>query len=183
MTRQRSRVLLATFAVAAALAAKVSAQDRPSAWVFEVAAIKPHNPADTGGGFSFQHGRLTVSNTFFKILVMSAYDVKDFQISGGPNWIDSERFDILAQAPDDSDHRDLNPMLQALLADRFKLALHGRLERPACTLWSSPKMDPSSRGPPRTPNAPCEWDQTECPPRKCRFTTLPIHFPATSVAA
>ena len=124
MTRQRSRLALATFAVAAALAARVSAQDRPSARVFEVAAIKPHNPADTGGGFSFQHGRLTVSNTFFKILVMSAYDVKDFQIFGGPNWIDSERFDILARAPDDSDHRDLNPMLQALLADRFKLALH-----------------------------------------------------------
>jgi hypothetical protein len=84
MTRQRSRVPLATLALAAALAAGVSAQDRPSAPVFEVAAIKPHNPADAGGGFSFQHGRLTISNTVLKVLVMSGYEVEDFQISGGP---------------------------------------------------------------------------------------------------
>jgi uncharacterized protein (TIGR03435 family) len=116
--------VVVTLALNAALASGVRAQDRPAGPVFEVAAIKPHNPDEAGGGFSFQHGRLNISNTVLKGLVMSAYGVEEFQISGGPIWIGSERFDILAQAPDGSDHRNLSPMLQALLADRFKLALH-----------------------------------------------------------
>jgi uncharacterized protein (TIGR03435 family) len=124
MTRESLRPLLATLTLTTALATGVHAQDRTTAPVFEVAAIKPHNPSDAGGGFSFQHGRLIISNTWLRILVMSAYGVKDFQVSGGPNWIDSEKFDVLAQAPYNSDPRDLNPMLQALLADRFKLAVH-----------------------------------------------------------
>jgi uncharacterized protein (TIGR03435 family) len=124
MTRPSSRACLATVGLTAALATAVRAQDQPSPPVFEVAAIKPHNPSDAGGGFRFQHGRLTISNTELKVLVMSAYGVNQFQISGGPNWMDSERFAILAQAPGGSDHRHLSPMLQALLADRFKLALH-----------------------------------------------------------
>ena len=124
MAAENLRVLVVTFALNAALASGVRAQDRPAGPVFEVAAIKPHNPDEAGGGFSFQHGRLNISNTVLKVLVMSAYGVEEFQISGGPIWIGSERFDILAQAPDGSDHRDLSPMLQALLADGFKLALH-----------------------------------------------------------
>lgn len=124
MTRQSSRALLGILALTSALATEARAQDRSAAPVFEVAAIKPHHPADPGGGFSFQHGRLTISNTWLTLLVMSAYGVKDFQVSGGPDWADSERFDILAEAPDRADTRDLKPMLQALLADRFELALH-----------------------------------------------------------
>jgi uncharacterized protein (TIGR03435 family) len=117
-------MLFVTLALNAALASGVRAQDRPAAPVFEVAAIKPHNPEEGGGGFSFQHGRLNISNTWLRVLIMSAYGVEDFQISGGPRWIDSERFDVLAQAPDNSQRRDLNLMLRALLEDRFRLALH-----------------------------------------------------------
>jgi uncharacterized protein (TIGR03435 family) len=119
VTAERLRALVVILAASGA-----RAQDRPATPVFEVAAIKPHNPADAGGGFSFQHGRLSISNTWVRLLITSAYGVKDFQISGGPNWIDSERFDVLAQAPNNSDPRDLNPMLQALLEDRFKLGFH-----------------------------------------------------------
>ena len=133
MTRPSSRACLATVGLTAALATTVRAQDQPFPPVFEVAAIKPHNPSDAGGGFRFQHGRLTISNTELKVLVMSAYGVNQLQVSGGPNWMDSERFDMLAQAPDGSDHRHLSPMLPALLADRFKLAFTGRPERPTCT--------------------------------------------------
>lgn len=76
--------------------------------------------------------------------------------------MDSERFDILAQAPDGSAHRHLSPMLQALLGDRFKLALHReirettmyalalakngpKLERSALKAQYSIEMRPASR--------------------------------------
>src|SRR5277367_1597314 len=114
MTRL-SLALLAVVIVTGALATGGRAQDRAAAPVFEVAAIKPHNPADAGGGVSFQHGRLNISNTSLRVLVMSAYGVEDFQISGGPSWMNTERFDVLANAPENSDPNDLNLMLQALL--------------------------------------------------------------------
>ncbi len=106
------------------LGCQIRAQDRPAGPAFEVAAVKPHNPADAGGGYSFQHGRLTISKTWLRVLIMSAYNVKDFQITGGPGWMDSDRFDVIAKAPDKFDPRDQTLMLQSLLADRFKLALH-----------------------------------------------------------
>jgi len=119
-----AHALICAIALAVMFAPAIHAQDRPAAPAFEVAAIKPHNPNEPGGGYSFQHGRLNISNTWLRILVMNAYEVKDFQISGGPSWIDSERFDVVAKAPDTADPRDLNPMLRALLEDRFKLAVH-----------------------------------------------------------
>jgi bla regulator protein blaR1 len=54
-----------------------------------------------------------------------AYNFQDFQISGGPGWIKSERFDIEAKAEGNPSRRQIEgPMLQALLKDRFQLKLH-----------------------------------------------------------
>jgi uncharacterized protein (TIGR03435 family) len=58
-----------------------------------------------------------------KLLMTIAYRVQDFQISGGPNWIGSDRFDIVAKAEEGSNSK-IPEMLQALLEDRFKLTLH-----------------------------------------------------------
>ena len=56
---------------------------------------------------------------------MGAYGVGPHEISGGPDWLDSDRFEILAKADRPTDDDDvLMLMLQSLLADRFKLALH-----------------------------------------------------------
>ncbi|MBZ5607764.1 MAG: TIGR03435 family protein [Acidobacteriia bacterium] len=72
MLKRKSRACL-RFLLTATLVIGIRAQDRSSLPAFEVAAIKPHNPADPGGGFGFQHGRLTISNTWLKILVMTVY--------------------------------------------------------------------------------------------------------------
>jgi uncharacterized protein (TIGR03435 family) len=54
-----------------------------------------------------------------------AYNLQDFQISGGPGWIKSERYDIDAKAEGNPPRRQIEgPMLQALLKDRFQLRLH-----------------------------------------------------------
>src|SRR5579872_3311036 len=109
--------------IAGLLSTSVCSQERPLGPVFEVASVRPHDRNVTSGGFAFQHGRLTISNAPLRNLIRNAYKVHDFQISGGPSWMDSERFDILAKAPEGSSPEDLNRMLQALLAERFRLVI------------------------------------------------------------
>jgi uncharacterized protein (TIGR03435 family) len=58
-----------------------------------------------------------------RVLIMRAYDVQNFQVSG-PSWLDSQRFDIITKVPDGATKQDARIMLQNLLADRFKLRLH-----------------------------------------------------------
>jgi len=57
-----------------------------------------------------------------KVLIMRAYGVQSFQVSG-PSWMDNQRFDIMAKVPDGATRDDARIMLQNLLADRFKLKL------------------------------------------------------------
>ena len=60
-----------------------------------------------------------------KTLIGVAYRVQEFQISGGPNWVGSDRFDVEGKTEDRSADPDrLRLMLQALLGDRFQLKLH-----------------------------------------------------------
>lgn len=71
------------------------------------------------------HGRLTATNVPLRILIQKGFHVKDFQISGGPGWVGTERYDIVAktESADISDD-DLWLLLQPLLTDRFKLKFH-----------------------------------------------------------
>jgi len=57
-------------------------------------------------------------------LIRIAYNVDPEKISGGPSWLEMDRFDILAKPPEGSKNEALRRMLQALLADRFDLAIH-----------------------------------------------------------
>ncbi len=103
----------------------VEAQELPR-WEFEVAAIKP---ATAGVRASFTEiapggERFTATHTTLKLLIMTAYGVTDRQVSGGPNWVNSEYYDIEAKAPHPSEREQIPKMLQTLLADRFQLKLH-----------------------------------------------------------
>jgi uncharacterized protein (TIGR03435 family) len=66
---------------------------------------------------------LHYSNVNLKEVIGKAYKVQQYQIRG-PSWIETERFDIVAKFPTDPAEDQVPLMLQALLADRFKLALH-----------------------------------------------------------
>jgi uncharacterized protein (TIGR03435 family) len=57
-------------------------------------------------------------------LIAAAYGVDTEKVLGGPSWLDTERFDIIAKAPDGAPQQAVRPMLQALLAERFKLVVH-----------------------------------------------------------
>ncbi len=96
---------------------------------FEVASIKPSAPQQAGimrvTMGTAPGGRYTASGVTVKMLIQQAYDVKDYQISGGPSWISSERYDINAKAetPDVS-REQMRVLLQSLLAERFNLKIH-----------------------------------------------------------
>ena len=70
------------------------------------------------------NGRLTAINVTLKRCIMGAYAVGPNQIFGGPDWLDADRFEITAKAEQPVGDQILMTMLQGLLAERFKLALH-----------------------------------------------------------
>jgi uncharacterized protein (TIGR03435 family) len=57
-------------------------------------------------------------------LIAAAYGVDGEKVLGGPSWLDTDRFDVIAKAPDGAPQQAVRPMLQALLVERFKLAVH-----------------------------------------------------------
>jgi uncharacterized protein (TIGR03435 family) len=113
---------------------------------FEVASIKPNRSGDMFIRIMFQPGRFTANGVTTKHLITMAYNVRDFQVSGGPGWINSERYDIEAKVPDsiaeelpklppDQREEKSRLMIQSLLADRFGLKLsHTTKELPAYAL-------------------------------------------------
>src|SRR6476620_8172887 len=93
---------------------------------FEVASIKPAPPP--GGNnmmvrMGGDPGRIDYANVSLKDVIRLAYRVKNYQIAG-PDWLESARFNIVAKLPEGSSREQIPEMLQALLAERFKLALH-----------------------------------------------------------
>src|SRR5580692_7318422 len=92
---------------------------------FEVADVKANKSGEVRMAVDMQGGgRLTMHNVPMKVMVTMAYHVRPDAITGGPAWIDSDRFDIIAKAAQTTPPDDLRRMLQTLLAERFKLAIH-----------------------------------------------------------
>jgi bla regulator protein BlaR1 len=134
----RRRFLLVTSGIVAlgvvsALRAQAPATDtNPPA--FEVASVRPNRSGANANSIGLQPGGgFRAINAPLRALIAVAYGTPrplfDFQISGGPKWIESDRFDIVAKAaggpqpgPDGPTRENL--MLRSLLAERFQLAVH-----------------------------------------------------------
>jgi len=114
--RRKSTVLVRVVLI---LACCASAQE------FEVASIKPAAPDERrmfigpgpGGGIS-------VTNMTLKQMIQNAWHIMPFQISGGPAWIDSARYNVVAKPEKKPAPEENMRMLQALLKDRFQLVIH-----------------------------------------------------------
>jgi uncharacterized protein (TIGR03435 family) len=91
---------------------------------FEAATIKPSVDRPGHSGSHSRTGMIVLTGQTLKGLICAAYEVKDFQVSGGPKWIDGDRFDVNAKAPGAEEGPQLKAMLQTLLADRFQLVIH-----------------------------------------------------------
>lgn len=93
---------------------------------FEVAAIKLSQPGAQGQGLTIQGKRMVTRNTSLSFLITFAYGVHPKQLSGGPAWLDAEKFDINAEpdAEGQPSDKQLRSMLRKLLADRFQFKFH-----------------------------------------------------------
>jgi uncharacterized protein (TIGR03435 family) len=96
------------------------------AQAFEVASIKPDPPGgvSTGNLQVLPGGRLSAQRVLLRFFIQNAYNVRPFQISGAPDWINSEGYDIEAKAEGDPGPEEMRRMMQALLEDRFKMKSH-----------------------------------------------------------
>jgi uncharacterized protein (TIGR03435 family) len=117
-------LLLAALAGAGAYAGPQTSSAAPS---FEVASIKP-SASDAAIGMYGESGRFFASNVTLRMLVAFAYDRREFEVGGGPNWAAGERFSIEATFPPGvpppqtiEGRQQMRRMLQALLTDRFGL--------------------------------------------------------------
>ncbi len=111
----------------ALLAGSAFAQTFEVASVKQSPAVKPgervfDGPA-RGGPCSPDPGQITWTYARFVDLLMTAYDVRNYQIRG-PAWLESERYDVLARVPPGATKEQVRAMWQNLLAERFGLALH-----------------------------------------------------------
>ncbi len=91
---------------------------------FEAASVKPSKEEAGSSSWNSRPGYLAMHNQTLRALIGIAYQVKDRQLSGGPKWLDSDRFDIEARAAGPARDPQLLAMLQTLLAERFQVALH-----------------------------------------------------------
>jgi len=92
---------------------------------FEVASIKPAEPLtpQTNLGLHVDGAQIRVTYMSVKDLIGMAYPVKFEQVLG-PDWLASERFDIVAKLPDGATRKQVPGMLQTLIEDRFQMKMH-----------------------------------------------------------
>ncbi|MEZ2347285.1 TIGR03435 family protein [Terriglobus sp. RCC_193] len=119
--------MIRAVALGIVMAAGVAAAQSP-ATSFEVATIKPVDPGPKAGRFLRMENdhRFVATNFTLKLLIAAAYDLNPRTISGGPGWVDADKFTIEALTPGDKrpDHDQQMLMLRTLLHDRFHLAFH-----------------------------------------------------------
>src|SRR5688572_8095902 len=107
--------------VALALAAAIALQ----AQSFDVASIKPNHSGSESSALNIQPGgRWTAVNIPVRTLILRAYRIQPSQLIGAPDWVSTERFDVVATAPAGTPPEQMQSMVRSLLADRFKLAVH-----------------------------------------------------------
>lgn len=125
MTRTWAYAGIAAGLTAIAMVAAFGQSDAPE---FEVADIHS-SAASTAqnqymrGGF-YRGGRYEVRNATMVDLIRTAYAVDADKVTGGPGWMETDRFDVIAKAPADAKPETLQLMLRSLLANRFKLVYH-----------------------------------------------------------
>src|SRR5262249_14286691 len=110
-------------AVGLLMSGALLAQNAPRP-VFAVASIRPNDPSlrQQIDMRALPDGTLTATNVSLKFLITVAYGVQDVQVSGGPGWLQTATFNILAK-PDEGVKLQFRPMLQSLLEDRFALVV------------------------------------------------------------
>ena len=116
-----SVIFSAVVGLSVSLLAQSPPDPKPPA--FEVASIK-RNTSNETPSLTINAGRLTIRNGPTRAIIRSAFALQDFQVVGGPDWIDTDGWDVTAKAEAGAERQPMGPMVQSLLAESFKLVAH-----------------------------------------------------------
>lgn len=120
---------------------------------FEVATIKLHTGVLSYSGREINGPLVTFTAMTGSDLILNAFDIRDFQLDGGPNWMKVDRYDINARAMGEAvpTVADVRRMTQAMLTERFQFQFHRTLrEMPVYALVpakSGSKLKANESGP------------------------------------
>lgn len=128
MTSRRLCVLIIAAGIVLLLPAQ--GQDKPAQLIFDVASVKPSKPGLLNGEIKPIPGGegYLAQNISVKLMISLMYKVPMRQIKGGPDWLNSDHFDVEAKADHSYSKEDLHVMFQNLLADRFALKFHKEIK-------------------------------------------------------
>jgi uncharacterized protein (TIGR03435 family) len=138
-------MLVASIADGMIVASVVKAQE--TAATFDAVSIKPNTSGDLRGAdvLYFPVGRAVGTKVTARRIVLQAYQLTDGQLSGGPDWFDSDRFDLEAKTGKPASVPQLRQMLQSTLADRFKLVVRHEVKVMPVYLLTVGKNGPKSK--------------------------------------
>jgi len=93
---------------------------------FEVASVKPHSSSggSTINSIARDPGLVAYTGLTVRGLMKEAYGLKVYPLSTGPDALSTDRYDVIAKVSPDASKEQRMLMLQALLAERFKLVVH-----------------------------------------------------------
>src|SRR6187402_2554840 len=116
--------LIVALGVAASLSASLLGQAPTARPAFDVTSVQVSTRPQPGmRGGVLRGTRYELRNATMLDLVRTAYNVQPERVSGGPSWLEWNRFDIAALAPEKTPADRLREMLKTLLAERFKLVV------------------------------------------------------------
>jgi len=186
----RATLLINIFLTGAILHAQ-STDTRPT---LDAASVKPAPPPDgrggrrvamMGGPGADTPGRINFENIGLGAVISKAYGVKNYQISA-PDWFNSERYNIIATVPPGTTLEQFRLMLQNLLADRFKVALHKETrEMPIYSLAiakNGPRLKKAAPDPPPDANSPTDDRESRPGPLAKDRDGYPVLGPGMTMA-
>lgn len=92
---------------------------------FDAASIKRNMSGETGArGQVLPGGRIVLTNNTVRGMLRNFLRLQDYQIAGGPPWVATERWDVIAKADPTASFERIGSMVRTLLEDRFKLVSH-----------------------------------------------------------
>lgn len=89
---------------------------------FDAVSVKPSSP-DSRLRADLNAGGVAFTKVTLRILIRAAYRVQDFQLSGGPRWMDTDQFDVVAKTAAPANNAEVQAMLRKVLEERFKLVV------------------------------------------------------------
>jgi uncharacterized protein (TIGR03435 family) len=156
---------LITVVSSALWAQQAPAVARPDTASFELTSVKRNvSGSENASNRNQPNGSFSGTNLTLRPFIARAYEVREFQVTGGPQWIDFDRFDIIGRGAEGAPTAMRPAMLRRLLADRFKLVTHTEtreqpvyalvLARPDGRLGPQLKRSPLPCGSPAVPGQP-----------------------------